>query len=478
MIRVDGIFRVAADAFNDRENLVRTDNNGDTPYPGSDTGEGEDQYAAFVLDYLDARIVNNTDSSTFNSKLRVRSGADSAAQAVIEAAIRAKEVTAGLKISPATDDLIQIEKANDYKWLHSRGLYIDYLETDARDAIVAAHDACKGTDGLAANSDEEFEACVLPLMPFTSINTSELAYWTVSSEPMLSVTSADFRTVLDATGNTDPVKGQVTPDTDAVSNDTPHPWSTSTVLDGNAGLASQTLAVHNDEININDKQTFDIVNAPAAGNNLGSITSEIAPLGTGAPGDVLPVYGSGQEPKLFYYPKYGVTPQISTGCQAVTFPNANYPNPYNCSNADVGGARKGIVQSYNYSPVDKLSFNGTMTCTKSNGSGATSVTVSLSNRPYCRSYDVTAQLWRSGTPIQAGQNKSELKDGYANESTTFDFTNVQNGDKIVYTFTDETPNPYPSVTTSDYTCTYTGSNNNLTQADVVITWVNQCRTSP
>jgi type IV pilus modification protein PilV len=472
MIRVDGIFRVAADAFNDRENLVATDNNGDTPYPGSDTGEGEDQYADFVLSYLDSRIVNNNTPSTFNTKLRVRSGANQSAQDVIEAAVKSLEDTAGL--NRPDPDLMEIEKAADYKWLHSRGLYIDYLEEDARDAIVAAREACKASDGTAADTTDEFEACVLPLMPFTSINTSELAFWSVSSEPMLSVTNADFRTVTDANGNTDPVKGQVTPDTLANQNDSPHPTSASTVLDGNAGLASRDLAVHNDEVNINDKQAFDIINAPSAGNDLGAITAEI----TAASG-VLPTYLSGQEPKLFYYPKFNVTPATYTGCTAVSpSTTLGYPNPYTCSNATVGGAGKALAQSYNYSPTTKLSWTGTATCTKSNGSGAISVAMVRTDRPYCRSYDVTAQLWRSGSPIQNGLNKSELKDGYSNESTTFDFTNVLNGDKVVFTFTDETPSPYPSVTTSDYTCTYNGNAGDQTQSTVTFQWKTQCTASP
>jgi len=461
MIRVDGIFRVATDAFNDRENLVATDNSGDTPYPGTTS---EDNYAAFVLAYMDGRIVNNNTPSTYNSKLRVRSGADSTAQGIIDAAVTVIENAHSLN----NPTLLDIDKTNDFKWLHSRGLYVDYLEEDARDAIQAAKAACKGTDNNAPDTDEEWEACVLPLVPFTSINTSEFGFWTTSDSTMLGVTIANFSTVVDGTGATDPVKGKVTPGGSATQNDNPHPYGTGTVLDGNAGLASRDLAVNADEINISDKQDFDIQPSGNNGNTTGIVYMQIV-----AASGIFPTFSAGQEPKLFY--KVGANP--SQGCGAVS-PSSTpgFPNPYTCNPpVPVDVAAKGVAQSYNYSPVAKLSWSGTATCTKSNGRGAISLGMIPHERPSRQNLDVTVARDRGNWLVQNGTGKWCLRDNPAAETTTFDFADVKAGDYLIYTFTDETANPYPSVSNTDYTCIYSGNANAQDQSTVNFQWKTQCQ---
>src|SRR3546814_5412041 len=64
LIRVDGIFRVAADMYNDYMNLLRTDNGADSTL--SDyvpTAAATTSYQNFVLDYLGTKFVDGTSSS-------------------------------------------------------------------------------------------------------------------------------------------------------------------------------------------------------------------------------------------------------------------------------------------------------------------------------------------------------------------------------------------------------------------------------
>lgn len=67
----------------------------------------------------------------------------------------------------------------DQKWLHTRGLYIDYLEPEVIAAIIQAKTLCAmdNASGGCAGSLAKKEAAVLSLMPFTSINLTELANW-------------------------------------------------------------------------------------------------------------------------------------------------------------------------------------------------------------------------------------------------------------------------------------------------------------
>src|SRR3546814_211448 len=93
------------------------------------------------------------------------------------------------------------------KWLHDRGLYIDYLEDEAKQAVIDAKDECVGTAG-AEPTAEQLRTCVLKVLPFTTINLTELADWTPASGTQIVVSNNDFRTTL---GSQAPARGKVVP---------------------------------------------------------------------------------------------------------------------------------------------------------------------------------------------------------------------------------------------------------------------------
>jgi prepilin-type N-terminal cleavage/methylation domain-containing protein len=168
LIRVDGAFRVAADAYTDQVNLLETKNDqSSTPYVP--TTQASSNYQKFALNFLDARVVNNGSSSTFNNTL--------GAGTVTALEGPSSNDTSSTSINvPAT---IAIDN-DQQKWLHARGLYVDYMEPEVVSAILSAKANCamdNGTGGCALSLAKK-EAAVLKLIPFTSINLTEIANWT------------------------------------------------------------------------------------------------------------------------------------------------------------------------------------------------------------------------------------------------------------------------------------------------------------
>lgn len=164
LIRVDGVLTVAADPYNESYNLVPTgttkDSLADVPTPSS---TGEASYKSFVLSYVEDRYVKSPPASDAAAKLKFNTRWTPSPLAVA--------TTVGLN-TPTSVDL----KNPDKRWLHSRGLYVDYLEPAARAAVDRAIRNCKGT-GEADPSNAQKRDCVLRVLPFTTINLTEIAEW-------------------------------------------------------------------------------------------------------------------------------------------------------------------------------------------------------------------------------------------------------------------------------------------------------------
>ena len=187
LIRVDGVFRVAADAYDDDFILLPTAGMTSTSpttvvadaVPASGTGSVSSVYQGYVLDYLDDRFAASNDDTVYNTPINPTS----------------KTGYSTLQ-SPA---LVGINSTNAPKFMHARGLYIDYLEPEVRELISDAYDDCPtGTP----KTD-----CILKLLPFTSINVTELANWTSTLDTKIGVSNNGFPTTID---DPLPVRGKAT----------------------------------------------------------------------------------------------------------------------------------------------------------------------------------------------------------------------------------------------------------------------------
>ncbi|MFM1783578.1 MAG: hypothetical protein RIS14_1331, partial [Pseudomonadota bacterium] len=295
LIRVDGIFRVAADMNNDYFNLLRARNDGTTG-AYAPTSTATTNYQNIVLDYLGARIVNQGSPSAFNSLL-----ASSAVQA-LEAARSIND-----------PESISIQRSNDFKWLHSRGLFIDYLEPEAIDKITNAKSACN-------TSATTLQSCVLKYVPFTSINLSELTNWSPTSGTQLVVTNADFE---NSVNQTDPVRGKVVPGSNPTNNS--NQTASSSIFSSNSGVALLSYTIDPDETTLNDSQVF-AIGGGTPPNSGGTYQVNVTNYTFGSAASTYPSFTANPSAVCNY----------STG-----------GNPYNCTTGTVGATTLNIT-SYNY----------------------------------------------------------------------------------------------------------------------------------
>jgi prepilin-type N-terminal cleavage/methylation domain-containing protein len=146
------------------------------------------------------------------------------------------------------------------KWLHSRGLYVDYLEKEATDAITAAK-----ADTTCSATPTALSLCVLRLLPFTSINLTEIADWDSADTSKAIVTNNNYSQTLT---RTEPVRGETSfaggADGSTVDVSSRSRSSNSGLLD--LSFDSISLA---DDVKAPDAQTFRISNTvvtPKPGN--------------------------------------------------------------------------------------------------------------------------------------------------------------------------------------------------------------------
>ena len=232
LIRVDGVFRVAQDTYNDYFGLLATaglsQNSPTTTIAGAVPGTTQTtNYQTFVLNYLQARFIT-------------------APQANYNTPINFASVSGNSALDNPNTATISVD--TDPQYLHARGLYIDYLTDDVRQKV---HDAalpanCMGTDGQPADTTAETQACVFKLLPFTSINLTEIASWSETNANKVDVTDAAFKTTVNQVF---PVKGRADVKAGAATGD--QVTGISTVQRSSAGLAVALKVFPDSELNEN-----------------------------------------------------------------------------------------------------------------------------------------------------------------------------------------------------------------------------------
>lgn len=405
LIRTDGILRVAADYNDEYFNLLKTKNDGSaTEYAPDTTAVGN--YQNFVLDYLGSKVVSNGSSSTYNSP-------------VSPATVVSLEASRSIN-DPAS---ISIQRSNDHKWLHGRGLYVDYLEPEALKAISDAKASCVSSGCTAAQK----QTAVLKLLPFTSINLTELADWSplVSDNLYVSISNGAFTSSTAYYGSA-PLRGYVVPATSGIPGPAQTQNGTAAMRNSNSGL--QTLydyAINNDEGSKSDTQAFAI--PPGGSNNGGNFIVAF----TG--------YDFGTFPTLS-----GTNVTQCTKAQVGNGANATYQ--YTCQASSLGGALALNVQNYNYQAPAATGL--TITCTDANGANPLQYTTK-NNDPSlvtCKTYGLNSASSNEsgvtvGSPVLTGTGKSQ--------SASILFSQVSSGKTLTLNFSG------PAATYAGYTCKYT-----------------------
>lgn len=169
VIRVDGIFRVAADPRIQDNALVTTREAPPAATSGSllpavpnNTSATSPRLAAAGTSAYVNYAYDAVAKSFFSTGTVASTG--NAAQSDFAAYQQSRDLN--------NPTYVPIAPVNDKRWLHSRVFMTDYLEADARARLEKASDEC------ASPSDAQSQAqCVLPFVPLASINTTEIAVW-------------------------------------------------------------------------------------------------------------------------------------------------------------------------------------------------------------------------------------------------------------------------------------------------------------
>lgn len=421
LIRVDGIFRVAADFNNEYFNLLETKNDGTSDeYVPSDAAA--DNYVDMVLAYLDKKVISTDDTAT-DPAVSVYN------HEVSDSDVSDFETTHHIN-DPAS---LAIERTNDHKWLHSRGLYVDYLEAEALEAIAQAKSDCEDI----SCSDEDLQVAVLSVLPFTSINVSELSIWTplVSDKGMLSVTSDAFYTQ----SGTDPVRGKTVPNTTYIPSGPQESTAYASMRKSNSALAAISLAIDEDEDGLDNTSGNPTTTESDTDGQLFAIGT-----GSGTSSGTFTIKPSG----------YGTNDPAFTGDYVSNCTSAKVSGKlvYTCSSNKIGVADTIAISGYNYQSANtsKVSAGTAITCTKSDGTGATTSTIVNSDPKLyvCNNYKVSSVTVSPAGATVGGLTVSN--NGLTTESTSVLITPINDNDELTVTFATDT-------TGYGYTCTYTSS---------------------
>ncbi len=437
LIRVDGIFRTAVDTNNDYFNLLETDNNSATTTADYlPTSAGKTRYETFVLDYLKQRYVNNSAPSTYNTPLTA-------------ANIATLEGTPTPSIN--TPSLISIDATTAPRWLHSRGVYIDYLSDETLALIASIKAQCI----IDSCTTAVRQTRILSVLPFTSINLTEISNWksTVANVPN-TVTIKMDNTIgfVDSLNQLAPVKGKTLLGSGPVNG-----ANASAVADigpSNSGLAltnpidpADVITNVPDSGDTTDAQAF-VIGATVVVPNPAGGSFEVRLAG--APEVII----AGNSPFIGFNPSTSLTNCSATGGTNV--------NPYVCTTnpADaLGVATTVYIGNYNRSVGENDSTVRPLNTCTNNSSDRTGM-------PYQVKYDVTNVTTSNGaavidTPYEVFNNN--LLGGYpTGEYTTVDFSVVAVNDDIDVTFGNKVflcPSNYPFPSNpSSSQCDGNGSN--------------------
>lgn len=157
VVKVDGLWRTTADMYQRHYGLLETTSVGGVQAKsGIPSSSSVTAYQAYVKDYL--KLYTGTSTT-----------APAGAQTMFDAPARGLNAPTAIVIAAAS--------ASDNRYLHGRGLYVDYLGSKAQGAVAKAISGCS----------TDLAECILPVLPFTTINLTEMAGWAASDSTVLSV---------------------------------------------------------------------------------------------------------------------------------------------------------------------------------------------------------------------------------------------------------------------------------------------------
>ncbi|WP_345294692.1 prepilin-type N-terminal cleavage/methylation domain-containing protein [Luteimonas vadosa] len=410
VIRVDGFWRTAADTYQRQFGLLETETvNLGQARTGLPTATATTAYTGFVRDYL--KQYNGTFAS----------GPPISADTMFNTPSR------GLN-NPSTV-LIASVSATDYRYLHGRGLYVDYLEAKARQRLqdVLADTGQRGRCPQTPTATP-IEECILPYLPFTTVNLTEIAQWLASDTTVLTVNSRNLLATNPAQPSGSRTIGRKIGTSD----------NTGSARKSNSGIAIIASVDRNQEL-------IDLQVGGVDPTDDSDIASDVQPFLVGGivttkdSFDVR-VSGGGLAPRVFYSLNLDVGECLKPA-------NSDHRCVTN-SILPLGGS----IRLENYWIETTTTLSRTTTCLF-NGSPRTATdTIPV---PTFRNYAVTS-VTRNGSAF--GTIGAAANDGKTSETTTITFGSVGANDLLVATLTEQAGSPTYATIAS---CTTNGGGNQI-----------------
>lgn len=405
VVKVDGLWRTAADMYQRQYGLLetRSDDAGVQAKSGIPSDSATTAYQTFVKDYL--KLYN-----------------ESSTTAPLGAQTKFDEPARGLN-NPATISIAEPTSGDgDWRYLHGRGLYVDYLTTKAQTAVGKAITNCPG----------DLAECILPVLPFTTINLTEMANWEASNSTVLEINTDKTLDWLPA----EPFGGRTAGRAPGTAT------NTSAIRTSNSGVAVSDdlpgpVDDNGDAPPANDTQSF-------------TVNGVTSPVGTDA--FYVKIVGGA----LTSRPSY----TSPAGAGTCTFQNA--ATGWRCttqSTLPLGVTL--ILASYVEKDTASARMSTSGICTE--GGNTYSVTDSIT-RPTFTNYAVTS----AAVGAQAATAVNPSNNGKYNETTAVIFSSVAKDATIVLTLTAEGT---PATTTATvWSCTTNAGHNQITNATWNKTW--------
>lgn len=442
VIRVGGLYRVAADTYDDYQNFLATRNIPKVlpadPPPYLPTSGLPDEaslarpnatkdYQDFVSSYLTARVVTPTTEPLWNNVLP------------ITAPLTVSGLETTYSVYATQPAVITFRASDPPKWLHLRGLYVDYLEKKALQAIKDAKDGCLPAVVGGAVTAADLRSCVLKVLPFTSINLTELGIYSPLSGNQIVVANNNFYETLLSTA---PVRGKV-----VLGSNPTNGLETNALAKmrySNSGLTTLINGIDTDDVATTTPQTW-------------TATQKYAPSG---------IVGGGAGGQ-FYVNLMGYpfsdnvsTPSVNDAGGATCNYLSSAPNNFVCTTATLGVARTLTFGRYNFSqPLTQTGL--ALSCTDGEGANPIAHTFSSSESiNICRNFQTSASD-NSGVP-----GSPSPSDGGLLEQTPVNYMSIANAAVINVTLTEQTNSSNPAnAYGTGYICTYTTGTTPAVDAD-------------
>ena len=425
LIRVDGFWRTAADTYSRHMGLLATETVSNKPAKtGLPDAAAALSYQTFVKDYL-GQYTGTVGTAPVNGS------------ALFDEPERLLNTPVSISIDRPSP--------KDERYLHARGVYVDYLEKDAREKIQAVLDKCP------VNADQT--ECMLPYLPFSTINVTELAFWLPKKADVNDDLVDDTTSISVATGSSlifdpvQPTRGRT--NALATASGGAEAFAEAGIGLSNAGLAVTGGVDTADLSELTDAQEFTIAGTtttPGEGDDFSARVSGLPQvLDTNTSNDPAIAWSIGTE--------------FDNCIASIKLNNPGKdldPNDYACNTfGTLGGA--GSLTVANYFRETTVATESTTIFAQCHLNGVlTTVEASTVQVPALVNYVVSSATINgvAATAISAAN------DGTRSEATTISFASIPAGATAAITFATQTADPGSPILAEFVSCTATQANGN------------------